>query len=144
MTMKKNIYLFCSAILLLLFSCKNEDQTPDNLKKQMSDKWGFRSSYQFNYTADNKLIDSVRVSSGTSAYVKFRSDGTYAFTRVNTNVVRSGNYDVTSTTTFTMKESAETYNCTVISLNYNSFVFTATPPRVAGQPYSSVKYYLDR
>ncbi len=140
--MKNNFYLLFIA-LFMLCSCKDEQQTPDNLKKQMSDSWIFRLAWKVNYGADNKPIDSARTGAGIYR-VEFKEDGTYAYTTVKGEKFNSGTYNVTSNTAFTIKDATGTYNGTVINLNFNTFDYSVGAAKVAGQPYSVTKYYFYR
>ncbi len=140
--MKNNFYLLFIA-LFMLCSCKDEPQTPDNLKKQISDRWLFRIAWKVNYGADNKPTDSVRTGQGIYR-VEFKEDGTYFYTTVKGEKFNQGTYSPTTSTAFTVKDATGTYNGTVINLNFNSLDYNIAAPKVAGQPYSVTKYYFYR
>lgn len=140
--MKKYLYLLF--VVTALFSCSKEEQTPDNLRQQMVDKWFYRTAKVITYSAQGKAIDSTGIAVTTKDFFEFKEDGSFSSTTDNGTELTSGTFTASTISKFILKESGASYTCQVINLNLDTFVFAIQEPKVAGQPYTETKLTLYR
>jgi len=141
--MKKYLYLIC--IATALFSCsKEEAKSPDNLRLQMVDKWLYRNAKEIKYSATGVATDSAGIAAGTKDFFEFKGDGSFTNSMDNGKDITTGTFTTSTITRFMLKQGSTNYICRVINLNFDNFVFVKQEPKVAGQPYTEIKYTLYR
>jgi hypothetical protein len=137
-------FLFLALLAITLFSCKKESKSPAGLKEQLTGRWDYVTLYQNDYDAKGKLLTSVRLQARSNDYFEFAENDAFSNSYNSLAEITTGNYNVTTTTAFTLKIGNTTYPCRVVSLNHTSLVFVMADPKVVNQPYTEYTHTLSR
>lgn len=137
-------YLCLALILIILVSCKKDDNNASGLKKRMIGRWYIDKVNIDTYNADGSLQVHHEATNNTGNYFEFKSDNTVtSFTPANTQST-SVSFQTTSENTFNIIQEGLTEPCRVIILQDRNFTYILDRNKGTGMAYIEFTYSLKK